>query len=312
MAFYYWRTTFQLDSTEKAILESNGVKTLFIRYFDLDFKPEDQEPVPIIPVIFNQKPAEFAIIPVVFIKKRVFERISKDSIPILAKKVFRLVTAINASIHMPNRGTQFDCDWTERTRGKYFSFLHAYRSLAQSPISCTIRLHQVKYPLVMGIPPVDYGSLMFYNMGEIDAGANNSVYEKAVAEKYSPSIQNYPLTMDLALPIFTWSLQIRQGKVIQLLNKMSFAHFENDSNFNKLSPTRYAARHACFHGGYYFQEGDSVKIEHVDEENLLDILDQTKRFSNHKIRGLIFYDLDIRNISLYEKGIFEKLHNRAD
>lgn len=283
-----------------------------MRYFDLDFPPEEKYPIPINPVIFYEKPLGLDIIPVIFIKKRLFERISADSISLLAQKVYRLVSNICLSIYQTPSSTQFDCDWTEKTRKKYFLFLQAYRSVCHSGLSCTVRLHQVKYPAMVGIPPVDYGVLMFYNMGEIDAGPNSSVYEKSIAEKYSPAIKTYPLDMDLALPIFTWALQLREGRVVQLLNKMSFAHFENDSNFNRISTSRYEVRHFCFLGGYYFREGDSVKIEHVREDDLINICDQVNQYTNHKIRNLIFYDLDRRNLSLYEKDIFEKLRSRTD
>ena len=227
-----------MDSAEKEVLKSNGINTLHIRYFDLDFKPGDKEPFPVIPVIFDQKPGNLGIIPVIFIKKRVFDRISMDSIPGLATRVFRLVSAICSSISTSPLTTQFDCDWTEITRDKYFQFLRTYKSVSKSGISCTIRLHQVKFTTTMGIPPVDYGVLMFYNIGQIDAGPGNSIYEKRLADKYSPFIQSYPLALDLGLPVFTWALQLREGKVIQLLNKMSFAHFEKDSNFSKITETR--------------------------------------------------------------------------
>ena len=291
-------------------IESNRVKAIHIRYFDLDFPPEGKVPIPLIPVIFNEKPVNLGVIPVIFIKKRLFDRISIDSIPNLANKVFGLISEINRSIQQNPPGVQFDCDWSEKTKNKYFLFLRAYRALAKSGISCTIRLHQVKYAGIMGIPPVDYGVLMFYNMGEIDAGSGNSVYEKSIAEKYSPSIKTYPLTLDLALPIFTWSLQLRDGRVIQLLNKMSFAHFENDSNFNRVTATRYSVRNSCFLGGYYFRVGDSVKIEHVSEEDLMDISGQVNQYTNQKIRNLIFYDLDQRNLSLYEKNIIPEIRSR--
>ncbi len=191
---------------------------------------------PVSPIIFDGSSINYNIIPVVFIKKRVFERIREDNIESLAKSIYSLVSTVNHSIKkVPNR-IQFDCDWTEKTRDKYFLFLRLYRSLSQSGISCTVRLHQVKYPGIAGIPPVDYAVLMFYNMGEINAGTGNSVYDKEIAKKYSPSIKSYPLELDLALPIFSWGLQLRAGRVIQLLNKMRFLQFETDSNFTKVKP----------------------------------------------------------------------------
>ena len=93
---------------------------------------------------------------------------------------------------------------------------------------------------------------------------------------------------------------------------MNFLHFENDSNFTALPQKRFAVKHACFHGGYYFKENDLVKTEHVTEGDLLQMADQINQHSNHQIRNLIFYDLDKENLALYEKNIFRKVLDRID
>jgi len=312
ISFYYWRTVFQLNELERKAIQNNGVTTLFIRYFDVDFNPADSIPKAISPIAFNTMPGNLRIVPVVYLRNRTFYRISIDSIPTLAKAVKGLVSAINKANKIQSSELQFDCDWTEKTKNKYFLFLRQVRLLSKDSISCTIRLHQVKYPAQMGIPPVDVGVLMFYNMGNIDTGTGNSVYEKSIAEKYSPSIKTYPLPLDLAIPIFSWSLQIRDGRVIQLLNKMSAIHFVNDSNFTPETEKRYNVNHACFRGGYYFRQGDHVKIEQVPSSDLFDIVAQVNKYSNRSVRNLIFYDLDQRNLVLYEKNIFRKVGDCID
>ena len=312
ISFYYWRTTFHLDSLEKETLANNSVGHLYVRYFDIDFSPADPRPRPIGVIQFDSLPGTIKITPVVYIKNRVFEKLNIDSLFLFAKNVFGLVRSINQLKNISCSEMQFDCDWTEKTRDKYFSFLRLYKKMDGGIISSTIRLHQVKSSDRMGIPPVDYGVLMFYNMGNIDAGLNNSVYDKSISEKYSPSVKKYPLALDLALPVFTWALQMRAGKVIRLLNKMSFTHFENDSNFTRLNENRYLVRRPGFLGGYYFRDQDSVKVEHVSKEDILSIADQVNHFSNGRIRNLIFYDLDRRNLTLYEKNIFKEISDYTD
>ncbi|HXB08276.1 MAG TPA: hypothetical protein VNW04_14195, partial [Puia sp.] len=49
MSFYYWRTSFAPDSLERQTLRDNTVNTLFIRYFDVDWTPDDTLPRPITP-----------------------------------------------------------------------------------------------------------------------------------------------------------------------------------------------------------------------------------------------------------------------
>jgi hypothetical protein len=312
ISFYYWKTSFHIDSPEAAALRNNAVTTLYTRYFDIDFSPADSAPRNISPISWDTAALLAKIVPVVYIKNRVFEKLDTTGIRLLSKNVYKLVSAISEAKKIDSPEIQFDCDWTESTRKEYFLFLATYRSLSKQMISATIRLHQVKYPDKTGIPPVDYGVLMYYNMGAIDAGTGNSIYDAAIAARYTPAIKTYPLELDIALPIFAWGLQLREGKVVKLLNKMNFLHFENDTNFTALPQNRYAVKHACFHGGYYFKENDLVKTEHVTEAQLLHIVEEVNRNSNHRIRNLIFYELDKENLVLYEKNSFGKILDHTD
>jgi hypothetical protein len=312
LSFYYWRTQFNPDSTERAALTNNRVSTLYTRYFDVDFLPQDTAPASVAPLVWGEAAISARIIPVVFIKNRVFERLDSLRTIRLAQNIFKLVNGISQAKKLQPTEIQFDCDWTDGTRLLYFHFLEVYRQVSHQTISATIRLHQIKYAHRTGIPPVDAGVLMYYNMGSIEAGNSNSIYDKSIAEKYIPSLKSYPLTLDIAMPIFAWGLQLRNGRVVKLLNKMNFLHFENDANFTALGQGRFAAKNAGFHGGYYFQANDEIKTEHVTEEQLLDIAAQVNRYSNHRIRNLILYDLDKENLALYDPDSFQKIMDHLD
>lgn len=312
ISFYYWKTTFQLNGYERNALKNNQVSTLYLRYFDVDFTPGSIEPEPVSPISMDISTNPYRIVPVIFIKNRTFERINTNAISTLVKNIFAFVSQINTTHSISTDEIQFDCDWTESTKDKYFQFIREYRTLSKKAISATIRLHQVKYHERTGIPPVDMGVLMCYNMGVIGAGSSSSIYEKSIAGRYIFSLRSYPLRLDIALPIFSWSIQIRDGKVVQLLNKMNFYHFENDSNFNLVKKNLFAVRNACFKGGYYFQKNDMIKIESVSPEDLNDITEQLNRYSNHQISKLIFYDLDSINLIHYDEDIFKKVLRRID
>ena len=63
---------------------------------------------------------------------------------------------------------QLDCDWNSSTQKKYFNLIEEmklYPTWENIVWSATIRLHQLKYPKQTGVPPVNKGVLMFYNMG---------------------------------------------------------------------------------------------------------------------------------------------------
>jgi hypothetical protein len=292
ISFYYWKTQFHLNEYEKETLTRNGVNTLYVRYCDVDIDG------PVAPVSFDSTARGYNIIPVVYIKNRVFEKINPDT---LAENVFNFIKAGEV---------QFDCDWTEKTKENYFRFIRSFKNFSKQRVSCTIRLHQVKYPGRTGIPPVDYGVLMYYNMGSISAGPQSSIYERSIASKYNSFIRNYPLELDVALPVFSWGLKIREGRVVELLNKIYFAHFKNDSNFRYVKNNWFITTNACFKAGYYFAKDDMVKIEQVPAADLLQMAEDVNRNSNQKIRNILFYDLDSSNLAQYEKDIFQKVLGR--
>lgn len=312
ISFYYWKTQFSLNDYERKVLQENKAQTLYVRYFDVDFKPEDDQPIPVSPIKLDTTIHNFNVIPVVFIKNRTFERLKTADIPGLVRKVSNLIADINTRQRFLTFEIQFDCDWTERTRDNYFEFIQQYRDYAGGPISSTIRLHQVKYKGRTGIPPVDRGVLMYYNMGAINGDNNNSIYERSIANRYNAYIRSYPLPLDVALPVFSWGLQMRNGKVIALLNKINFTQFENDSNFIRSTSNRYLTKNACFKAGYYFQQGDEIKAERVPADDLLDITSQINQYTNRRIGKLIFYDLDSTNLIQYEKDIFQKVRNNLN
>lgn len=245
MSFYYWNRTFTLDSVEGDILEDNDVQTLYIRYFDVDWTPVDSAPVPLAPFSYGVSSANYTIIPVISIRNRVFERLLPSAIPSFAANIFARVRGINSSRRLQNQEIQFDCDWTPRTRENYFSFLREYHRISVQSISAAIRMYQLRYSEQAGIPPVDYGVLFYFNLEETDSGNERSIYERAAAHHYTPSLRSYPLTLDVALPLFPAARDARDGEdlfeLITDINRHSNHHIRNLIFFdlNRDNLTRY-------------------------------------------------------------------------
>jgi hypothetical protein len=202
ISFYFWRTTYAPDSTEINALKEYEVHTLYVHYFDVDWPDTDATPQPVSPIRFDTMPTGYAVVPVIFFHNRVFDKLDSTSSKTLTEKVLSLVHRIDVSAHLEPTELQFDCDWTEHSRDNYFRFIRQYHTLSGLPLSSTIRLSQIKYSDKTGIPPVDHGILLFYNMGNTDTGAGNFNYDRAIAHRYTPSLRTYPLLLDLALPIF--------------------------------------------------------------------------------------------------------------
>jgi len=310
ISFYYWKTVFSLSEIEKQALKENLVKNIYIRYFDIDINPNDQKAFPLSPIIFEQKVEGLRVIPVIYIKNKVMLQKNVD-LEVLANRTFKYIQQINKKAGITIDEIQIDCDWTLKSRDNYLKFIEIFKSIGKKKLSATIRLHQVKYYLKTKIPNVDRGVLMYYNMGSIASDSLNSIYEKQIAEKYLNSLSSYPLDLDIALPIFAWGVQIRNNKVIELINKIDEGSFVNDTNFTVQNKHFILVKHSNVKHGQYFKENDKIKIEFISFSDLNEMANDLNQKLKNKPKEIIFYDLDSLNLNRYsnENQFFKKIIN---
>lgn len=298
-AFYFWRTTFSLTETEQQYLKDLDVKKLYIRYFDVAL--QNNEAIPVAPVVFNQKPEGYNVVPVVYIKNEVF--LQNDAVDSLAVKVYNYIQQINKSTNVSVNEIQFDCDWSLKSKQNYFQFIEEFKKLHPN-LSATIRLHQIKYPERTGIPSVKSGVLMYYNMGVISSGDDNSIYSQKTAKNYINSLQNYNLPLNIALPVFSWGVHVRSNQVTNLIGGLRVDDLAEDQ-FEKISENRFKVLKDIVFKGRYLAKDDEIKIEAVSADQLKEMMHDIKKNSKHKPNEIIFYDLNENNLKAYEKEDFK-------
>lgn len=270
-AAYYWRTEFAPDSLTRMHLARNNIRVLYVRFFDVEWSEVVGRPIPAGQIRFSRAPAEsWIIIPVVYITVEALRRLDSAGVPDIANKVLSQVDSIATRSGISYNEFQLDCDWTPNTREKFFTLasiirgrLHARKAL----LSATIRLHQVKYPDRTGVPPIDRGMLMFYNMGRISASpGENSIFDEAITRRYTDYIDTYPLALDIALPIFHWTLHFRGGRPVGIINKISEADMSAHTELMRGEDGRFTAiRHVRLHGESVLP-GDVLRSEEVPPE----------------------------------------------
>jgi hypothetical protein len=305
ISFYYWKTTFRLSAEERTALKKHHVSTLYVRYCDVAIR--QGVPVPVSPIVFQDAlPDSVAIVPVVYIKNEVMLHPNLD-VADLAQKLLRYIDQINAGDSIQNTEIQIDCDWTLTSRDTYFHFLDQLKVQSAKRLSATIRLHQVKYYATTGLPPVDRGVLMYYNMGRIGPYPVRSIYDRPTAEAYLGSIRAYPRPLDVALPIFTWGIHLRNNQVIGLLNKTDETTFANDPHFGQKTPPYFEVKENVLKLGKYFKQGDRVKVETITADDLREMADDLAGELAHPPAEILFYDLDAFNLNHYshEKDLLE-------
>ncbi len=272
-AFYHWKTALQLDEATQGYLEALAVEKLYVKFFDVDKKDAtaDHEALATLSVSGNI-PEYLEIIPCVFITNRSLKDVDAADLQILGERIAKKIKAIATKVTRKSFGeVQLDCDWTGSTKGAYFELLKIIKGELGDEIliSTTIRLHQVKYPEKTGVPPADKGMLMYYNMGDVELEASeNSVLDNTIGQQYLDRLGGYPLSLDMALPLFSWGVVFRDGNFVKLINNLAGNDLDTVS-FVREKQYFYKALRDTYVRGAFIYEVDIIRVESVEEETLL-------------------------------------------
>ena len=292
-ALYCWKTQVQFSAEEADFVKNNRIERLYIRYCDVGLR--DSAPVPIAPVDIDTLSLQGkTVIPVVYLKNEIFtsELTEGNStyISTLAHKLGDYIEQINRYYRLRVSEVQFDCDWSLSTKQAYFSMLEAFKKEYPYQLSATIRLHQVKYREETGVPPVDYGVLMYYNMGRITATGANSIYDRSTALRYLGKLRAYPLPLDIALPMFAWGVHSADGQVLNLVGGLTHAEAQAIGTLVRTDdPDIYKVAEQTYYKGRVWQVGDLIKIEEVSDAQRKEMLADLREHSSQAIRRVIWF-----------------------
>lgn len=306
--FYYWKTSFELSPYESSRLKSLGASRLYLRSFDVDMIGSSPTPVGVIRKLEGR--AGIQIVPVVFITQDAVLPLAREA-EVYGARISTLLQSLFAALPSPDE-VQIDCDWTAGNKEAYFRLLSALRKqpfFQNKKLSCTIRLHQLKYRLQSGIPPVDRGLLMCYNMGNLRApGPGNSILDEKLARQYLRDGGTYPLQLDVALPLFRWSLLFRDGKLKGILRDITPEEVATASHFKAESSSVYTATADTVWKGYSFRRGDVVRTESVSPDALMSLAELTARqVKTDSLRVLLFH-ADSLTLAKYSNDDLEAVY----
>ena len=142
-------------------------------------------------------PEGVEMIPTVYITEDCMHRDLKG----LAEKLVTRIKQMNDTHDIVGvKEIQIDCDYTAKSRQKYYQFLKEVKAAWKQKLSTTIRLHQ----LSMEEPPVDYGALMLYNTGDPRKWTErNPILDARDVRPYVKWLNDYPLPLAAAYPVFS-------------------------------------------------------------------------------------------------------------
>lgn len=204
------------------------------------------------------KIANGIVYPKDYYKQENYKRINYDSV-----KSIEL-----AKLKVDFKEILVDCDWSEKSKDNYFYLLmQIKKGFPTAQISATIRLWQYKYASKAGIPPVDKGLLMCYNLAKPDDfKTKNSIGTSEELAQYITHDQ-YKLKLDIALPLYSWAVVFRGDKFKGILS--DYDQIRNDSiKLKKVSDSKYILQDDILIGQTYLRNGDEIRIEKISEEEL--------------------------------------------
>jgi len=307
-SFYYWKTVFQLSPKEQQTLQELSVQKLYVKFFDVDWDKPTNTATPVAKSIFKEMPPHnLSITPVVFITQEPLQRLNKNGLDSLSKNIATLLSSIASKNNLKlSNEVQLDCDWTSSTKENYFYLLNQLNQQSffkNKILSATIRLHQLKFISQNGVPPVDRGLLMCYNMGNLRyPQTENSIIEEEELKKYINNLGTYPLPLDVALPIFDWYVLFEGTQYKGLLRdfhltgenaKEQRIEFSSDTVIN----------------GYRFKTGQWLRHEKSDA----DVVKKCTALISKKLKAkeltVILYHLNEEIVNQYSLHELESFYN---
>ena len=272
-SFYHWENTYnQKDSKEK----------LYIKVLDIAYSTKMEA----INTKFLTKPKK-TFVPVVYITNETMKNVDYSLVSALIIK--NLKTNNFAFDEL-----QIDCDWSDSSKSNYFKLLEDLKSKLNKTLSTTIRLHQIKYYQKTGIPAVDYGVLMYYNMSRIsNRSTKNSILDNEIAKKYHYNFDTYKLKLKLALPLYSQAIQFRNNSSLSIFEGVKKEDF--DSNFQEISPNFYKVLNSFYFKGRYVYKNDVFRFEDSIEKEIKIALNDFLSISKNRFDEVVFYTLKYKN-----------------
>jgi hypothetical protein len=343
-AFYYWKTTMDFDKTSDSLANDLNLKTIYVRYFDVDWSPSYKDAIPV--GILNENDwegkAHFKnkkVIPTVFITNKTFRKLDEKGIERLAENLSKKIEQVNEKFESwyvdamvefddfkdsTNTGEtyrkyrkaenaifqtmiseiQIDCDWTESTRDNFFQFLELLKpKLNGKTLSCTVRLHQYRDRKLMGIPPVDRGLLMCYNVGNVQQlTTKNAILDAEIVKQYLKG-KTYPIKLDIGLPIFSWAAWYRGNEFKGIVSGWNEVDAENQNLYKETSNHRYFLEADTVIGDNYLREGDLLRWDNGFENEMTETIALLK--ANLDLSGIriAFFDWEAEKVKRHRSEI---------
>ncbi len=300
VSFYYWQQSNYFTDSSASYIDRHNIRRFYVHLLDVVWNTQQQGPEPIaISALSAPNPVALCEwVPVIFIHNQVIEKTDSAGLSVLSGNI---ISAARAFMNKAGRNDlteiQIDCDWTPGTRDKYFHLLRLLKQAGPEIIySATIRLYPFKYDHLMGVPPVDYGVLMLYNLSPIkDIKEVNSIFTYNELIKYRRN-SAYPIPLKPILPVFGWYAWFRGSSYKNIV--YAPPGLVSTPFFEKQTATQYRVTGDTVINGNYLRKGDILRNEFPEKNELLAL---SKNLSKMPLNSeeIIFYHWNESTVQYY-------------
>ena len=309
-AAFRWKNSYWMEGDEELAVGRNAIQRVYLKMLDIDWNPANGAyPVSAVRVPYQWRnysgeggawTQQVELVPCIYITNATFLKINDEELVELAYNLLRkLRMECPPTIH----GVMLDCDWSAKTRERFFRLTRIMNDSLDVPLTATIRLHQYAQPFNTGVPPADRGMLMPYNVGQItEPGDGNSIFDLSVAEPYFKSSSPYPLPLDIGLPAFSWGVQFRNGKFIGILQD---EQVRTARNFRMLSGESDGTMQVTQENNTAMPElhlGDMVRMERMTPELIARVAQLARKAVNSDTLSVVYFELGT--------GTFQRMDQR--
>jgi hypothetical protein len=137
----------------------------------------------------------------------------------------------------------------------------------------------------------------------------NAILDNVLVSSYTANLKEYPIKMDVVLPLFSWAAQFRNNKFITLINNIKIESLENNEDFDKLEDNFFRAKRNTHIRDYTVFENDVLRVDETNEKTITEaarIL--TKNLKTDSITVSIFH-YDTKILDTYEKETIRRIYN---
>jgi hypothetical protein len=296
---FRWKNNYWLDGSEEQAIKRNGIQRVYHKLLDIDWNPANgAHPVSVVRIPYQWRnyserrgnwTDQVELVPCIYITNNTFLKLDDAGTDLLARNLLRkLRMELPEQVH----GVLLDCDWSAKTKDRFFRLTRIMNDSLDVPLTVTVRLHQYAQPAKTGVPPADRGMLMPYNVGQITApGDGNSIFDLAVAEPYFTGTKPYPLPLDIGLPAFSWGVQFRNGAFVgvlqdqQVQDALSLGLLTGETN-GTLQVAQENNEHMP-----QLHLGDVVRVERMTPEVIAQVAELARTAVNSDTLAVAYFEL---------------------